>query len=257
MKNKFKFVIPSYNNEEWVEYNLASIINQTYTNWEVLYIDDASTDNTFDKAKSIIEDDNRFKLVKREENRGATYNYFFELDDYLDNDEDIVIHLDGDDWLFDDNVLLKLNDFYNQRKVWMTYGKFYCYKGDASIELGYPQNTEYPKVIIENKLFRKDIWRASHMRTYKTFLFNSINKDHLYSKIDNKLFWHATDLAFQFCYLEMCHKDKIGVVDFPTYIYNQTKKNSERTAVREHSDNIKYEIEIRQRTPCDYITKIY
>ena len=45
-QNKFKIVIPSYNNEKWVEYNTASIISQTYKNYDVLYINDKSTDNT-------------------------------------------------------------------------------------------------------------------------------------------------------------------------------------------------------------------
>ncbi len=253
MKNKFKFVIPSYNNEEWVEYNIASILNQTYENYEVLYIDDASTDNTYNKVIDIVSNDNRFRVIKRQENKGATYNYFFELEDYLRDDNDIIIHLDGDDWLYDDNVLSKLNDFYNDKKVWMTYGKFYCYRGDERVELGYPQSTPYSDYIIENKLYRQDVWRASHLRTYKTFLFKAINKDDLYSKIDGKLFWHATDLAFQFCYLEMCSKEKIGVVDFPTCVYNQSPKNSERTAEREHIDNSKFEIEIRNRKSYEYL----
>ena len=244
LNNKFKFIVPSYNNEKFVEYNLASILNQTYSNWEVLYIDDASTDNTFEVAKAIVEGDNRFKMMKREKNMGATYNYFFELEKYLTNDEDIVLHLDGDDWLYDDNVLDSLNNLYNEKEYWMTYGKVVCY---PSGELGNPHNTPYPDYVIENKLFRKDLWRASHFRTYKTFLYKTLNKKELFSDIDGKLFWHATDLAFQFAYMEMCKKDKIGVVDFITYVYNQSKDNQIRTAEREHQDNYKFEEEIRNR----------
>jgi glycosyltransferase involved in cell wall biosynthesis len=247
MKNKFKFVIPSYNNEEWVEYNIASILNQTYENYEVLYIDDASTDNTYNKVIDIVSNDNRFTVIKRQENKGATYNYFFELEDYLIDDNDIIIHLDGDDWLYDENVLENLNNFYNDKGVWMTYGKFYCYRGNERVELGYPQSTPYSDFVLEHKLFRRDTWRASHLRTYRTFLFKALNPNDLYSAIDGKLYWHATDLAFQFAYMEMCPKDKVGVVDFPTCVYNQAPKNSERTAQREHLDNSKYEAEIRNK----------
>ena len=247
MKTKFKFVIPSYNNEEFVEYNLASILNQTYENWEVRYIDDASTDNTLDKVKSIVGSDPRFSLVKRQRNMGAAYNYFFELEDYLTNDEDIIIHLDGDDWLYDEYVLEKLLKFYEEKDVWMTYGKFYCYDGTDQVIEANPQNTPYSDETHKNKSYRHDLWRASHLRTYKTFLFNSLDKLELYSNIDGKLFWHATDLAFQFAFLETCGKDKIGVVDFPTCIYNQSPKNSIRTAEREHIDNSIYEREIRNR----------
>ena len=53
-KNKFKIVIPSYNNEQWVEPNVASILNQTYTNYDVLYINDASTDNTLTLVNELV-----------------------------------------------------------------------------------------------------------------------------------------------------------------------------------------------------------
>jgi hypothetical protein len=43
----------------------------------------------------------------------------------------------------------------------------------------------------------------------------------------------------------MCPTDKIGVVDFPTFVYNQAPKNAVRTQEREHVDNSKFEIEIR------------
>jgi glycosyltransferase involved in cell wall biosynthesis len=246
-RNKFKIIIPSYNNEEWVEYNIASIINQTYDNYEVLYIDDASTDQTYEKVKALVGSDSRFTIVKRKESKKATYNYFYELEEYLDNDQDIIVHIDGDDWLFDSEVLEKLNNFYNEKDVWMTYGIFYCYDGTEDVKLGYPQSTEYPDFIKNNKLFRRDIWRASHMRTYRTFLYNKLDKNDLISNIDNKLYWHAGDLAIQFPFMEMCPKDKVGVVDFPTYIYNQSKQNQDRTRERESQDNSIYETEVRNR----------
>ena len=52
--NKFTIITPSYNNIDWVEYNLASILNQTHTNWRLLYIDDCSTDGTFEKVSEIL-----------------------------------------------------------------------------------------------------------------------------------------------------------------------------------------------------------
>ena len=52
-ENKFKIVIPSYNNEQWIEHNVASILNQTYTNYDVLYINDASTDDTLSHIQKI------------------------------------------------------------------------------------------------------------------------------------------------------------------------------------------------------------
>ena len=42
-KNLFKIIVPSFNNEDWVEYNIDSILNQTYDNYKVLYV--YATDN--------------------------------------------------------------------------------------------------------------------------------------------------------------------------------------------------------------------
>lgn len=245
-KNKFKIIIPSYNNEKWVEYNVSSIINQTYENYDVLYIDDDSVDNTYSKVVEIVKNLPNWKVIKNSENKGATYNYVEYLDDFCKDDYDIIIHLDGDDWLIDENVLQKLNDFYNERDCWMTYGGFLCWDGKSDLaSTPYPQSTEYSKFVHDYKLYRIDDWRASHLRTFRSFLFKKIDKLDLKSKIDGKYYWHASDLAWQFPSLEMCGEYKIGLVDFYTYIYNQSESNKDRTKIRESKDNVKYEIEIR------------
>ena len=51
--NKFVILITAYNDEKWVEYNIASILNQTYSNYKVLYYDDASTDNTYQEVNIL------------------------------------------------------------------------------------------------------------------------------------------------------------------------------------------------------------
>ncbi len=68
-QNKFKIVIPSYNNEKWIEPNLASIIHQNYTNFEVLYIDDASTDDTYEIVQHVVHDLPNWKVIRNEKNR--------------------------------------------------------------------------------------------------------------------------------------------------------------------------------------------
>ncbi len=246
MNNHFKIIIPSYNNEEWVEYNVASILNQTYTNYSVLYINDASTDNTYNSVIEIVKDYDNWTVINSKENKGAAYNYVEYVDTFV-NDNDILIHLDGDDWFVDETVLEQLNEFYTNNSVWMTYGGFLCWDGSDDTTLPYPQSTPYPDFIHNHKLYRRDLWRASHLRTFRGFLFKSINKQDLKSKINNEYYWHASDLAWQYPCLEMCPKDKIGVVDFYTCVYNQSKSNAVRTKQRESVDNIVYEQEIRNR----------
>ena len=93
--NKFKIICPSYNNEKWVETHISSILGQTYNNWEVIYIDDNSSDDTWKTVNDVVGKNSKFRLIRNDENKGAAYNY----NEYLENieDEDILIHLDGDD----------------------------------------------------------------------------------------------------------------------------------------------------------------
>ena len=44
--NKITIVIPYYNQDQFLENCLTSIVNQTYTNWEAIVVDDASTDSS-------------------------------------------------------------------------------------------------------------------------------------------------------------------------------------------------------------------
>jgi len=247
-ENKFIIITPSYNNEEWIEYNLASILNQTYTNYEVVYIDDASTDSTYEKVKDIIGELPNWNIIKNSENRGAMYNYFNNLSTYIKDPEEIIIHLDGDDWLYDETVLEKLNAFYNEKDCWMTYGGFIVWDGeDTEPTLPYPQSTEHPEFVHKYKLYRQDLWRASHLRTYRAFLLQAVNLEDLRSLEDGEYYWHASDLAFQYPCMEMCPKEKIQVVDFFDCVYNHSKANQVRTHEREAASNAKYEIEIRNR----------
>jgi hypothetical protein len=130
----------------------------------------------------------------------------------------------------------------------MTYGGFVVWNGhDSDIALPYPQSTLFDNFVHTHKLYRKDHWRASHMRTYRSFLFKSLPSDAIRSLKDNEYYWHASDLAFQFPFLEICHKDKIKLIDFYAYVYNHSDINQLRTHERESKENQKYEFEIRNR----------
>jgi len=245
--NKFTIITPSYNNLDWVEYNLASILNQTHTNWRLLYIDDCSTDGTFEKVSEILKDNPQCKVIRNKTNKGAAYNYIEPLRHLFPDDDEIIVHLDGDDWFFNDNVLADLDNYYNQRKCWMTYGQFVCWDGSGDVTRSFPQGTPYDDFIHRHKFYRRDEWRASHLRTYKYFLWKNIDREDLKSRIDGEYYWHASDLAWAFPALEMCPRDKIGLVDFITHVYNTTPKNQARTKEREATDNSKYEVEIRNK----------
>ena len=257
MKNKFKIVIPSYNNEKWVETNIESILEQEYDNYEVLYIDDCSTDNTLQKVKTLTKNNKKWNIVSNEKNMKRGYNISpinKNIQKFMNNDEDILIFVDGDDWLASSDVLTKLNNFYNDKQCWMSYGGMVCWKGGEEINEANPQNSSYSYDVHISKNYRKDLWRASHLRTFKWWLYKKIKDEDLrYSKTNNYYF-HAEDLATSYPCLEMSGIDKIGVHDFVTYVFNEFPSNRARGVERENQAGVELESEIRNSTPYKTIS---
>jgi len=63
-------VIPAYNASEHIQRAIGSVLSQTISDFELIVVDDCSTDNTVKKASSF--DDDRITLIKHEENRGGS-----------------------------------------------------------------------------------------------------------------------------------------------------------------------------------------
>lgn len=96
--DKISIVIPCYNVEDSVERCILSIKNQTYENFEAIFVDDGSTDNTSNVIKETIKGDNRMSYVYKTngglssarnfglERISGEYVCFVDSDDYLEND---------------------------------------------------------------------------------------------------------------------------------------------------------------------------
>ena len=65
---KFSILIAHYNNFEYFKDCYQSIISQTYQNFEVIILDDCSTDDSYEKVKNLVKDDHKFKIFKNDEN---------------------------------------------------------------------------------------------------------------------------------------------------------------------------------------------
>lgn len=105
---KIGIIIPNYNYEEWIDKCLTSIANQTYKNFEVIFCDDCSTDNSVNIAYKYVEKMN-IKIVQLQQKRlngGARNEAYL----YLSDDVDYVYYIDSDDWLKDNKVLEKINN---------------------------------------------------------------------------------------------------------------------------------------------------
>ena len=103
---KFSIIIPSYNAEIWIESCLKSVLNQTYKNYEIILVDDMSSDNTIKIAKKILKKPHKIIQLKSKRLNGGTRN------EGINNATgDYIINIDGDDYLHDNKVLEDIKNF--------------------------------------------------------------------------------------------------------------------------------------------------
>ena len=71
-KGLVSIITPVYNCEALIEDTLKSVINQTYSEWEMLLVDDCSLDNSANIIKQYMEKDSRIKYYKLQNNSGKS-----------------------------------------------------------------------------------------------------------------------------------------------------------------------------------------
>ena len=73
VNNLVSIITPCYNSEEYISDTVQSVIKQTYKNWEMIIVDDFSSDNSVQIIKKYMESDNRIILLELDSNKGAGY----------------------------------------------------------------------------------------------------------------------------------------------------------------------------------------
>jgi glycosyltransferase involved in cell wall biosynthesis len=201
-----KFVVCIWNGENYIEKCIESIQSQKDSDFEVYIIDDLSNDRTVEIVKNKIQNDRRFKLIINEEKKFKLKN----LDDLIStfDDEDIVIELDGDDYLATTNVVWDIRSIYKNEKVWLTNGSFIYSNGRYGFSKRGNPNT-----------IRKDDFSFSHLRTWKSFLWKSIPKDYFIDE-NGEYFKSAADVAYCIAMLELSGNENYRFIPNIYYVYN-------------------------------------
>lgn len=233
-------IIPSYNNKDWYEQNLKSVLSQNYSNFSVIYTDDCSSDGTGQLVKQYLIDndlEHKVRLVCNEDRRGPLYNIYTMV--HACDSEAIILALDGDDWFPDDNVLLRINNEYSSKDIWMTYGQFqYSSSGDR----GWAEPPK--KVVIMNNSFRQSQIIPTHLRTFYAWLFKQIKlEDLLYM---GKMYPMAGDCAMMFPIIEMAGKHHKFISDI-MYVYNDQNSISEHFRSRQLQMHLAQNVKERKR----------
>jgi glycosyltransferase involved in cell wall biosynthesis len=211
---KIAVIIPSYNNRQWYELNLSSVVAQDYQNFRVIYVDDCSSDGTGELVEQFVADCNSgilIRLIRNPVRLGALHNLYTTI--HSCDDDEVVILLDGDDWFAHNGVLKKINEVYVNLDCWMTYGQYRSWPDNL---IGCSR--KIPFGIIEANSFRENEWSSSHLRSFCAWLFKLIKRQDLITPCGT-FYPMAWDQAIMFPMLEMSgHRAEF--ISEVLYIYN-------------------------------------
>lgn len=247
-----KVVISSYNHSKYLQKCLNSILEQTFRHYELFIVDDMSDDNSISIIKEYCNKYN-WKYISNISRMGALYNRVLAINNLNCNDEDIILIIDGDDWLFDKDVFNYINELYLNNDILLTFGglkPFYNTKN-------YPENIRTNNKIMKNEinkfndkkdkiinenLYRKIPYIFTQLQTFKFKLFKKIKKENFLDKSNN---WYktCTDYAYMYPLLELS-KGNFKIINRYVYIYNVHSNNVHSTKKK---DMNKSEKEIRNK----------
>jgi len=190
-------IIPMYMNKKYVSFCLDSVFMQRYKNCNFIIIDDASSDNTAELIYAAIKRYNKeecTRVIINKNRKGALYNLYHAI--WSCADDDIIVTVDGDDRLFDNAVLKKINAVYQSPDVWLTHGYFLEFPDEVN-----NWSKPVPPDVIRKNTYRKHTPHPSHLRTFYAKLFKLIDKkDLMYKGAFYPMTW---DQAFMFPMIEM------------------------------------------------------
>jgi len=215
MMKRFKVIVPSFNSLDFIEKTLKSIESQTFKDFDVCVIDDCST---IIGQREIIRtycERNHWKSIFHDKNYGALYGLVGGIKALQCEDDDVVIVIDGDDWLAHEHAFEKLHQVYSENDIYLTWGQCEVFPaGKTPMRYAQP----IPDMIIDQKLFRDIPFVFWHPGTFKYRLWRSI-KDADLRDTDGEYFRIMKDKATLFPMLEMAGK-KIKFIGETLYIYN-------------------------------------
>jgi len=230
---KFSIISCTRNNANWLNKHIESIYSQTYSNYEHIVIEDASTDNSIDVLKNHCNSE-KTKVFVREERSFTIRNHILGM---KNSTGDILVHLDGDDWFYDKYALEKVAEVYKKTDCWATYGSWV-----EAVDLKKKSNSPRPENFgIPENARKLNYWSFTHLRTFKKHLISAIPAMDLFDDFGN-LYTYAPDVAICMGPYEYALKhNKVQYIEDPLVVYNNT------TGMNEHTVNPQAQIVFAQK----------
>jgi len=215
-----RFIVYSsgYNCAEYIHRHLHSIQSQSYKNYIHIAVDDGSTDKTFELLKKYA--DYRTIVHRSPVNQRVAKGWIdFLKPETLKHEDEVVIWIGMDDWLYTDKAFEIINEIYETKETWLTYGSFiYLSSPTRALPIRGASRRELAK-----RNFRappnESIWLYQPLQTFKAFLFNRVREEDFIGP-GGEWIPSSNDRTLMYALLEMSPSNKIQYVNGILYVYN-------------------------------------
>lgn len=210
---KFSIIIPTFNVEKYLNKCLDGILSQTYSNYEVILIDDLSSDKTREIIEQYRLKNNKIKVIYNKKNSGPAYSRQQGID--LSEGE-YILFLDSDDWYCRDNLLEKIYSIIEKYSL-----DCICFR--------YKTIHKHNIVINKNNGAKKGVYNCKDIALLKEktqspfwhYLWNKCYRKSILSEKNirfNERMWHAEDVKFNQEFLK--YSKSFYIMNDYMYVYN-------------------------------------
>jgi len=235
---RFHLIVP-FGERAYLERCLLSIKGQRYQNFTCTLIDDCHDGgDSMDMLRRLVLHDTRYRYIKTKEKSYPLRSREMATDMLAANLADVVVHVDGDDWLPYPDVLTRLNRIYRKCGVLATYGNAVGLEdyGDNNFS-GYvryrmsrrwnvAQKDSKAKILPFRKIEESELvggwrdapWCGMHLRTFQFSKWVGLNRKTFRDR-DGRYLRVCTDAAILIPVLESCQFQSIVFVPELGYVY--------------------------------------
>lgn len=152
MNPRVSIIVPAYNAEKYLDRTLESILCQTWSNLEVIVVDDASSDHTADIISSYAEKDSRIHVLHKKVNEGVS---FARNDALALTTGEYLMFVDSDDWIDPETCEQAVRTIQQHRADVVMWSYIREGQNDSRPKQIFENDRFFDKTAVRNQLYRR------------------------------------------------------------------------------------------------------
>ena len=222
--NMFSIILPVYNVEEYIEDCIKSILNQSYTNFEILCVDDCGNDNSMNIIEKYAQTDNRIKIIKHDQNKGLGAARNTALNEAQG---EYIVCVDSDDWIKEDCLQKIYNKFQETKSnsIWYKADVYWDKQKKMSEMTFFPEWYKQPEGFIT--------LNEDNLTSFPMYAWNKAYKRNFIMKHNIRWSEGVIFEDVEFGVKAGIFSPDIYVIDEALYVYRRNEKSIISTSTRE------------------------